>query len=58
VNDAQPCACTGRALDAALLQRLQARWQGCLCLPCLHALAEGAPIDPGTTGTGPATERP
>jgi hypothetical protein len=58
VQDPQPCACTGLALDAALLQRLQARWQGCLCLPCLRALAEGAPIDPGARRAGPAAEGP
>lgn len=34
------------ALDAALLAALRERWRGCLCLPCLAALAAGAPLDP------------
>jgi hypothetical protein len=46
VNDAPPCACTGVTLDAALRRQLQARWRGCLCLSCLRALADGAPIEP------------
>ena len=39
IDDAGPCACTGIALDAALLQRLRERYIGCLCLRCLAALA-------------------
>ena len=39
VNDAGPCACTGLVLPPALLQQLQQRWQGCLCLACLRQLA-------------------
>ena len=34
-----PCACSTVALGAALSARLQAQFQGCLCLPCLQALA-------------------
>lgn len=45
-HDATPCACTTLALDAALLAALRERWRGCLCLPCLAALAAGAPLDP------------
>lgn len=58
VNDAQPCACTGLALDPALLRRLQARWPGCLCLPCLHALAGGAAVDPADAQSPPPAARP
>jgi hypothetical protein len=42
MNAAEPCACTAITLDAALLERLRQRYSGCLCLRCLHALAEGA----------------
>ena len=34
-----PCACSTVTLGAALSARLQAQFQGCLCLPCLQALA-------------------
>lgn len=45
VNDAAPCACTGPKLDAALQQALRERYRGCLCLPCLRALAQGAALN-------------
>ncbi len=34
-----PCACSTVTLGAALSAQLQAQFQGCLCLPCLQALA-------------------
>jgi len=45
-HDAAPCACTALTLDAATLAALHERWQGCLCLRCLAALAAGAPLQP------------
>ena len=44
VNDAAPCACTGPRLSAALQQGLRDRYRGCLCLRCLHELAQGAAL--------------
>jgi hypothetical protein len=41
-----PCGCSTLQLDPGLLARLRARWSGCLCLPCLRALARGAPLEP------------
>jgi len=41
-NDAAPCACTTLKLPAALLARLNAQYQGCLCLRCLGELAQAA----------------
>ena len=41
--DATPCACTQLTLGAALLARLRAEYTGCLCLPCLQALAAAEP---------------
>ena len=35
-----PCRCTAIRLDAATLARLRGRYQGCLCLRCLAAIAE------------------
>jgi hypothetical protein len=32
-------------LNAALRQQLALRFQGCLCLRCLRALAQGAALD-------------
>jgi hypothetical protein len=49
-NDAQPCACTAIALDAATLAALRARHVGCLCLRCLAQIAEQV----RATGTMPA----
>ncbi len=46
VAAATPCACSTLRLDPALLARLRARWSGCLCLDCLHALARDAPLEP------------
>jgi hypothetical protein len=43
IGEAQPCACTGLKLDAALQLRLRGLYSGCLCLRCLQALATGAP---------------
>ena len=40
--DAAPCPCTGPTLAPALLAELRARYQGCLCLDCLQALAAGS----------------
>jgi hypothetical protein len=48
-NDAEPCACTRIALDAATLARLRATYEGCLCLRCLAELS--APERPGTMPT-------
>jgi hypothetical protein len=36
-----PCACTSVTLDAALQAQLRERFDGCLCLDCLRALAAG-----------------
>ena len=41
--DATPCACTQLTLGAALLARLRTEYTGCLCLPCLQALAAAEP---------------
>jgi hypothetical protein len=41
VRDAAPCPCTGVRLDAAQLVALRVRYDGCLCLNCLRALAAG-----------------
>lgn len=49
VNDDTPCACTTLTLPPALLAQLQRQFTGCLCLPCLQALAAGA-----TSAQGPA----
>ncbi len=47
VNDAEACACTTLRLDEPTLQRLRARYAGCLCLRCLAAVAaDPALIDP------------
>lgn len=45
-SDPGPCACTTLKLDAPLRAQLQQRWEGCLCLACLAALAAGAALDP------------
>jgi len=45
-----PCPCSTVTLDPALRARLRARFDGCLCLDCLRALAQGAPL------AGPAPE--
>lgn len=39
-----PCACTTVKLSASTLAALNRRWQHCLCLGCLQALAAGAPL--------------
>jgi len=41
---AAPCACTTLTLDAPLQAALRERFTGCLCLPCLQALAAGASL--------------
>jgi hypothetical protein len=41
-HDPGPCACTTLKLDAATLARLNAQYQGCLCLRCLGELREAA----------------
>jgi len=40
MNGAAPCACTQLRLDEATLSELRARYRGCLCMQCLHALAQ------------------
>jgi len=47
-QDTAPCACTGLQLSPDLLSALRTRWTHCLCLGCLQALADGAPMVPGT----------
>jgi hypothetical protein len=42
MNDAAPCACTSRVLDAPTLAALRERYVGCLCLACLGELATDA----------------
>jgi TRAP-type C4-dicarboxylate transport system permease small subunit len=49
MNDATPCACTTLRLSATTLSELRARYHGCLCLQCLHALAHD-----DTTGSPPS----
>lgn len=41
-----PCACTTVVLPPATLTALRARFDGCLCLACLQALAAGQALDP------------
>jgi len=41
-SDAAPCACTTLRLSAIALSELRARYDGCLCLDCLQALAHAA----------------
>ncbi len=43
---AAPCACTTVVLPPASLAALRGRYDGCLCLDCLRALAAGAPLAP------------
>ena len=38
-NDPAPCACCTLKLDTTLLTELRQRYDGCLCLACLAALA-------------------
>ena len=45
INDAAPCACTTPQLSAALQLTLRERYRGCLCLRCLHELAQSAALD-------------
>jgi hypothetical protein len=51
-NDPTPCACTGLKLSAQLLADLRQRYSGCLCLGCLHALADVAVL-PRDNGHAP-----
>jgi hypothetical protein len=39
------CACFALRLSAEQQAALAARWQGCLCLRCLQAVAAGGPLD-------------
>jgi len=55
MNDDRPCPCTGLTLDAALQQRLRERYNGCLCINCLRALA--AAVDNAAGAAAPATCR-
>ena len=48
-RDPGPCACTSLQLTPALLLAMRARWAHCLCLACLQALSEGAPLELGTS---------
>ena len=57
VNDVEPCACTGIALDAATLARLRATYKSCLCLRCLAELAAGAPPGRITPTVAPSGSR-
>ena len=43
VTDAEPCACTTLVLPPQLRADLQRRFNGCLCLSCLRALAADQP---------------
>ena len=49
MHDAAPCHCTLPTLPTTTLAALQAAYTGCLCGPCLRAVAAGAP----GTGAGP-----
>jgi len=44
VADAAPCPCGTVPLDEARLAALRHRYQGCLCLACLQAVAAGAEL--------------
>ncbi len=44
-----PCACANVGLGDLLRRQLAERYQSCLCLPCLQALARGAALDPAET---------
>ena len=55
VNDPSPCACTTLKLDAATRAELQRRYDGCLCLACLVALA--APGEPARAQGAPQAAR-
>jgi hypothetical protein len=48
-QDARPCPCGQLTLSPALQADLRRRYTGCLCLPCLAALARATPA-PGLTG--------
>lgn len=50
VNDPTPCPCTGVRLDARQLVALRVRYDRCLCLRCLQALAGGAAVEPPAAG--------
>jgi Cysteine-rich CWC len=55
IADAGPCPCSAVSLSATLQQQLRAQFSGCLCLPCLQALAAGAPLQgPGRESPGQA----
>lgn len=45
-QDSAPCPCAGLSLPAPLQAALRQRWQGCLCLACLRALAAGEALEP------------
>ena len=40
LHDAEPCACAGLVLPAALQADLATRFTGCLCLHCLAVESE------------------
>lgn len=44
-----PCACASVGLSAELREQLAQRFEGCLCLACLQALAQGAALDAAGT---------
>jgi hypothetical protein len=50
-GDPWPCPCTTLALDAELLRALSARFDGCLCLPCLESLRTGAELEGAAFGS-------
>jgi hypothetical protein len=40
-----PCGCAGIGLTPAQRASLVGRYEGCLCLPCLGAIARGEAVD-------------
>lgn len=53
-----PCACTTVQLGAPRLAQLRQRFDGCLCLNCLTALAGGAPLEPPVRSAEPERSEP
>lgn len=45
-QDPTPCACSALKLTPELQAALRERYAGCLCVACLQALAQGAPLEP------------
>jgi TRAP-type C4-dicarboxylate transport system permease small subunit len=57
IDDAARCACTTLQLSAATLRDLRARHHGCLCMPCLRALAQEESAPAPTAAPEPAIDR-